>query len=54
MTAPITSAATGGRRVMHTIPGRRIILVLFLVFLLLPIYWMVNMSFKTNRKSSRP
>ncbi len=33
---------------MHTIPGRRIILVLFLIFLLLPIYWLVNMSFKTN------
>ena len=37
---------------MHTIPGRRIILVLFLIFLLLPIYWLGNMSFKTNRKSS--
>ncbi|NGX94628.1 MAG: carbohydrate ABC transporter permease, partial [Candidatus Afipia apatlaquensis] len=33
---------------MHTIPGRRIILGLFLIFLLLPIYWLVNMSFKTN------
>ena len=33
---------------MHTIPGRRIILTLFLIFLLLPIYWLVNMSFKTN------
>jgi len=33
---------------MHSIPGRRIILGLFLVFLLLPIYWLVNMSFKTN------
>ena len=33
---------------MHTIPGRRIILGLFLIFLLLPIYWLINMSFKTN------
>ncbi len=33
---------------MHTIPGRRIILTLFLIFLLLPIYWLINMSFKTN------
>src|ERR1700709_2420398 len=33
---------------MHSIPGRRIILVSFLIFLLLPIYWLVNMSFKTN------
>ena len=33
---------------MNSIPGRRIILSVFLVFLLLPIYWLVNMSFKTN------
>src|SRR5690348_18328505 len=33
---------------MHSIPGRRVILGLFLIFLLLPIYWLINMSFKTN------
>jgi ABC-type glycerol-3-phosphate transport system permease component len=33
---------------MHSIPGRRLIISAFLVFLLLPIYWLVNMSFKTN------
>src|SRR5216117_2729042 len=33
---------------MHSIPGRRLIISLFLIFLLLPIYWLVNMSFKTN------
>ena len=33
---------------MHSIPGRRVILSLFLIFLLLPIYWLINMSFKTN------
>src|ERR1700758_4048904 len=33
---------------MHSIPGRRLILALFLIFLLLPIYWLINMSFKTN------
>ena len=33
---------------MNSIPGRRLIMVLFLIFLLLPIYWLVNMSFKTN------
>ena len=38
---------------MNTIPGRRVILALFLVFLLLPIYWLVNMSFKTNDEISR-
>src|SRR6201992_2596882 len=35
---------------MHSIPGRRIILSLFLIFLLLPIYGLVNMSFKTNEE----
>ncbi len=35
---------------MSTIPGRRIIMVTFLFFLLLPIYWLVNMSFKTNNE----
>jgi glycerol transport system permease protein len=34
--------------VTYSIPGRRVIMALFLVFLLLPIYWLVNMSFKTN------
>ena len=33
---------------MYTIPGRHVIMALFLVFLLLPIYWLVNMSLKTN------
>src|SRR5260370_801100 len=42
------SPAQQGSRMMHSIPGRRIILALFLIFLLLPIYWLVNMSFKTN------
>jgi glycerol transport system permease protein len=33
---------------MTSVPGRRLILALFLIFLLLPIYWLVNMSLKTN------
>ena len=33
---------------MHSIPGRRLIISLYLIFLMLPIYWLVNMSFKTN------
>jgi glycerol transport system permease protein len=33
---------------MYAVPGRQAILGLFMVFLLLPIYWLVNMSFKTN------
>jgi glycerol transport system permease protein len=40
--------AQRGSRIMHSIPGRRTIMSLFLIFLLLPIYWLVNMSFKTN------
>jgi len=36
---------------MNTIPGRRIIISVFLVFLLLPIYWLVNMSFIPARRS---
>ena len=33
---------------MYALPGRHAILALFIVFLLLPIYWLINMSFKTN------
>jgi glycerol transport system permease protein len=33
---------------MYALPGRHVILALFIVFLLLPIYWLINMSFKTN------
>ena len=33
---------------MSPIPGRRLILALFLLFLLVPIYWLINMSLKTN------
>jgi len=33
---------------MTIMPGGRLILGSFLVFLLLPIYWLVNMSLKTN------
>jgi glycerol transport system permease protein len=29
-------------------PGRRLVIALYLVFLMLPIYWLVNMSLKTN------
>ena len=33
---------------MQQIPGRAVILTIFLIFLMLPIYWLINMSFKTN------
>ena len=28
----------------------RIILIVYLIFLMLPIYWLINMSFKTNEE----
>ena len=30
------------------INGRAVVMTLYLVFLMLPIYWLVNMSLKTN------
>jgi len=33
-----------------TFPVRAIFLLLYMIFALLPIYWMVNMSFKTNEE----
>lgn len=44
--APVKSRAANKARSAH-IRGR-VGLVFYLVFLLLPIYWLVNMSFKTN------
>src|SRR6202165_3020647 len=36
------AAGYQGSRMMHSIPGRRVILSLFLIFLLLPIYWLLH------------
>ncbi|WP_425290393.1 carbohydrate ABC transporter permease [Azospirillum palustre] len=38
------------RRSSARVSKRTIILVCYIVFLMLPIYWMVNMSFKTNEE----
>jgi glycerol transport system permease protein len=38
------------RRSSARVSRRTIILVAYIVFLMLPIYWMVNMSFKTNEE----
>jgi glycerol transport system permease protein len=38
------------RRSTARVSRRTIILVAYIVFLMLPIYWMVNMSFKTNEE----
>ncbi|MDR6775245.1 glycerol transport system permease protein [Azospirillum sp. BE72] len=44
------SAPANIRRSSARVSNRTIILVCYIVFLMLPIYWMVNMSFKTNEE----
>lgn len=49
--APGSLAAPANiRKAQSRVPRRTIILVAYIVFLMLPIYWMVNMSFKTNEE----
>ena len=42
----VAGSASGGKRFRK----RALIPAVYIVFLLLPIYWLVNMSFKTNRE----
>ncbi|CAO3458781.1 MAG TPA: carbohydrate ABC transporter permease [Azospirillum sp.] len=44
------SAPANIRRSSARVSNRTIVLVCYIVFLMLPIYWMVNMSFKTNEE----
>jgi len=39
---------SGGRRRRVRVNGSAVVMTLYLVFLLLPIYWLLNMSLKTN------
>ncbi|MBP2301337.1 carbohydrate ABC transporter permease [Azospirillum picis] len=49
--APGSLAAPANiRRSSARVSGRTVVLVCYVVFLMLPIYWMVNMSFKTNEE----
>lgn len=49
--APGSLAAPANiRRSTAGVSKRTVILVCYIVFLMLPIYWMVNMSFKTNEE----
>ena len=49
--APGSLAAPANiRRSTARVSNRTIVLILYIVFLMLPIYWMVNMSFKTNEE----
>ena len=45
LTAPVNVRRSSAR-----VSNRTIVLVCYIVFLMLPIYWMVNMSFKTNEE----
>jgi len=44
----LPAAAGPGARARARLSVRTVVLVLYVVFLMLPIYWMVNMSLKTN------
>ncbi len=44
----MTAIATARPRAGVRINGRAVVMVLYLTFLLLPIYWLINMSLKTN------
>nr|WP_199902278.1 carbohydrate ABC transporter permease [Azospirillum sp. B506] len=49
--APGSLAAPANiRRSSARVSNRTIVLICYIVFLMLPIYWMVNMSFKTNEE----
>ncbi|MEC9342753.1 MAG: carbohydrate ABC transporter permease [Pseudomonadota bacterium] len=45
-----TAIAPSGVRVLPRIKVSAIVMIAYLVFLLLPIYWLVNMSLKTNQE----
>ena len=48
MTDTTLAPATTRSRSLPRINGRAIVMTLYLLFLLLPIYWLLNMSLKTN------
>jgi len=45
-----TALATPRSRATPRISGSAVVMVIYILFLLLPIYWLVNMSFKTNQE----
>ena len=42
------NSTSAHRRALPRIKGRAVVMTIYLVFLLLPIYWLINMSLKTN------
>jgi len=48
MTATSAATAVSRTRSLPRVRGSAIVMVLYLLFLMLPIYWLINMSLKTN------
>ncbi len=45
----IATSATRARS-LPRVKGSAVVMTLYILFLMLPIYWLVNMSFKTNQE----
>ena len=50
MSATSLSSARPASRAWPRLNGSAVVMTLYILFLLLPIYWLVNMSFKTNQE----
>jgi glycerol transport system permease protein len=50
MTATALATPRTGARTLPRIRGSALVMGLYILFLMLPIYWLVNMSFKTNEE----
>jgi glycerol transport system permease protein len=50
MTAAAISTPATRTRARFRINGAAVVMVIYILFLMLPIYWLVNMSFKTNQE----
>jgi glycerol transport system permease protein len=47
---PLSAALRARSRAAGLVNGRAIVMTLYLLFMMLPIYWLVNMSLKTNQE----
>jgi glycerol transport system permease protein len=50
VTSTALTAAATRTRTAPRVNGAAVVMVIYILFLLLPIYWLVNMSFKTNEE----
>ncbi len=50
MSAPPLSGTVTAPRAWPRVKGSAVVMALYILFLMLPIYWLVNMSFKTNEE----